>query len=91
MGSTAPAVSNRERYWDMYGTMSLRNEARRGKYSSFQGRKTESAIELQSIRPRVWHGGYPLEVVLGMLADSVHSSWITIARRYLNPLPLFLR
>lgn len=55
MGSTALVVSNRARYWDMYGTMSLRNEAKRGKYSSFQGRKTESATELQGFGMMVIH------------------------------------
>lgn len=39
-GSSPPAISNWGRYLGMYGTMSLRNEARRGKYSSLQGRNT---------------------------------------------------
>lgn len=46
LGSSAPAGSSYSRYPGMDGTMSLRNEARRGQHSGFQGRNAELAIKL---------------------------------------------
>lgn len=47
-GSSPTAISNWGRYLGMYGTMSLRNEAGRGKYSSLQGRNISSALQLRN-------------------------------------------